>query len=125
MNAVNGQIRADSDGKRRSRHATEARIADAVRLKRERFVGELSFVAGQFEHVAEQLDVAGALLDIAAREHARLRLDGDIDGRFGDLAEQAGVIDETRHIGGHEAIDHAAHADDLAGENARVIAVFE
>ena len=75
-------------------------------------------------HVIDQLDIAAALLNIAPSEHALLRTDHDFGRQTRNLTEQPCVIDEAWNIARHEPVHHAAHADDLAGKDARIDRAF-
>ena len=77
-------------------------------------------MAGEVVHGVDEGDVAVALRDVAAGEHPLLRGDHHFGRQLGDLAEEAGVVDEAGHVGGDEAVDHRAAADGLAGEDAGV-----
>jgi hypothetical protein len=39
---------------------------------------------------------------------------------IGDLSEEPGIVYEARHVGGHEAVHHAARADGFASEDAGI-----
>lgn len=78
----------------------------------------------EIEHGVEQIDVAGSLGDLATGEHAALGGDHDVDRRLGHLSEASCVVDEARHVGRHEAVDHGASADGLASEDAGVDSRF-
>ena len=50
----------------------------------------------------------------------RWRGNHHVGRQFGDLSEEPRVVDEARDVRGDESVEHAAHADGLAGEDAGV-----
>ena len=67
-----------------------------------------------------QLNIAGALYDVAPLEHAFLSRHNDFRWQHADFVKRPRVVHETWHVGGCEAIDHAGHADRFASEDAGI-----